>query len=172
MNINEPTRPNTDASDRRIMPSPVTFSPIPDGANRTSPVVLHDTHSRLTPVSAAEVWERIAVEESEEWTDTSTPTIMVEDSFFAVEEIAPLDFILKERHKDLATGRKVVIRTEDGSQAFVATVVQCWQLVAGDIDDAKAKALGWENAEMLADDRGWHDDDWATRPVTVIQIKR
>ena len=167
MNVNEPTRPETTPTDKRILPSPVTFSPISEGSNRASPVTLRHTQPGGPPPSMEEVVEVLQADRSS-FTTSAAPLIVVEDSFFDVE----INFILKMNHRDLAKESRVFIRNDEGSRGLSATVVNCWQLVAGDLNDEKSQALGYENFDALAADRGWEGDEWETQPVTVIQIER
>ena len=173
MTINEPTRPDTDkGSGPVIMPSPVTFAPYGDGNTRQSPVTLHSAGmTRDTPVSLSEAAAAVAQSEMRGSSGTTDrPVIGVEESFFT----SAVEFVLKMGHRDVPKGEAEFCADEDVSVRLssVLNVVNTWQLVARDITDEQAAALGHENAEKLADDMGWHDEDWGITPVTVIQVER
>lgn len=152
--------------------SPVTFSEATETTAKSRVIFLGADDRRnvsTKPVSNAEATAIINPPDDDSETSTTeadddTPTVVVEDSFFD----APVDYILKERHKDIANGTKVIIKNDEGSRTLPSVVVASWQMLAGDLNEDHAKALGYESLVALADDRGLHDD----QPITVIQIER
>lgn len=147
------------------LPSPVSFAK--QGKGGPSPVMLMGDAGRATPVSRTEALAEIAENERRHMAPSDRPTLHVEESVLTDGSI---EFILKVGHRHVEG--EIELRNEESGSSVIVTAVECWNLVAQDITDEQAQALGAPNAEALADDMGWHDDDWGVTPVTVIQLAR